>query len=250
MNSLTNLLVGIIAVFYCAPTMATPITANSGASFFTDMIIAGGGPLPLGLEVLDNRPLISTFVSSGLDAPDSVEFEDSNTLIAGLAPDNPSIFARSSSSTRNLGTEGAFSSNDTRLYIVRELETVPDGDNDVSERGIWGEGLAQASISTEAFDTGGFSDVTFGREFIFANDNPFAMTFGIEGRFEMDLFAIADGETSYAESFASIDMLFSSSGILDIVFADTSPNIDNQTETGDNAAMSLSVKPMLPIQDI
>lgn len=239
MKTLSQTMIGLITIAWLGTGMAIPITANSNASFYHDMVIASGGQLPIGLESLDSPPILSISTVSDLYAPDAVDFDNTNTVIAGLAPDAPSIFTSLSNSTRNAGTEGALSSNNTQLYQIREVEIIPDGNNDVSERGIWGEGLAQASLSTEVFDTRATSDVSFERIFTFINQNNFAMTFGIEGIFEMDMFAIADGENSLAEAFVRVDMFFSSSSILDIVFADTSPYTNTLTELGDNAAISI-----------
>jgi hypothetical protein len=239
MKTISQTIIGLVTITWLGTGLAIPITANSGTSFYHDMVIARGGQLPIGLESLIGPPNLSRLTNSELQAPDTINFEDTDVVIAGLTPDDPSVFSHFNSSTRNAGTEGAIATDNTQLYQILESEIVPDGNSDASERGVWGNGQAQASLSTEIFDTRAVADVTLERVFTFANDNPFAMTFGIEGLFEMDLFATADGENSVAEAFARLDMFFSSSNILDIVFADTSPYINNQTESGDNAAISL-----------
>lgn len=239
MKTLSQSIVGLAAITWLGTGLAVPITANSNASFYHDMVIATGGQLPVGLESLDSPPSASFTTNSDLFAPDAADFDTTNVVIAGLDANAPSMFSSFSNSTRNGGTEGSASNNSTQLYQIRELEIIPDGNNDVSERGIWGDGFAQASLSTEVFDTRATSDVSFERVFTFINQNNSAMTFGIEGIFEMDMFAIADGENSLAESFASVDMFFSSSSILDIVFADTSLYTNSETESGDNAAISI-----------
>lgn len=239
MRSLSQTILGLVTIIWLNTGIAIPITANSGISFNHDMVIATGGPLPIGLESNDGLPSFSFLTNSDLYAPDAVDYEDTDIVIGGISRDAPSIFSSISTSTRNAGTEGSFSSNNTQLYQIREIEIIPDGSNDTSERGLWGNGLAQASLSTSVFDTRATSEVYYERGFTFSNQNPFAMTFGIEGVFEMDLFAIADGENSVAEAFATLDMFFSSSNILDIQFADISPYLNNQTESGDNANISL-----------
>jgi hypothetical protein len=232
-------LITLISVAWLNTGFATPITANSGVSFYNDMVIASGGQLPIGLEVV-SISLDGDFLStSELQASDALDFNISDVTINGLGPDTPSIFSDFSSSTRNSGTEGAASSSNTQLYQILESEIQPDGDSDVSERGIWGDGNAQAAINTEFYATNASTDVSFERVFTISNGNPFAMTFGIEGIFEMDLFATAEGENSFAHTVASLDMFFSSSSLLDIVFADTSLYTNNQNEVGDNTFMSL-----------
>ncbi|WP_342805077.1 hypothetical protein [Alteromonas sp. M12] len=239
MKTLNSIFIGIMATTWLGTGMAVPINANSGLSFYHDFIIAGGGQLPIGLEVNSDGPIYSYSVNTELQAADSVEFDDFDVVIAGDAPDNPSSFTSVGSSTRNAGTEGAFGMNNTQLYQIVEYELVPDGNSDVSEYGIWGNGQAQATISSELFDTQANTEASFQRTYTLSNQNTTALTFSIEGEFEMGMFAIADGESSVAEAFAMLDMFFNSSNALDIVFADTSPYINNQTESGDNAIMSL-----------
>ncbi|WP_339718928.1 hypothetical protein [uncultured Paraglaciecola sp.] len=239
MKALSQTIIAIMTMSWLNTGMAIPITANSGISFNNDMVIATGGQLPIGLESIDGPPSYSFLTNSSLYAPDAVDFDDTDIVIAGLTRDAPSTFSSISTSTRNAGTEGSISSNNTQLYQIRELEIIPDGSNDVSERGLWGNGVAQASLTTSVFDTRATSEVSFEREFTFSNQNAFAMTFGIQGVFEMDMFAIANGEHSVAEAFATLDMFFSSSNILDIQFADISPYSTNQTESGGNASISL-----------
>lgn len=231
--------ISLIALFWLNTATAIPIMANSGVSFNNDMVISTGGQLPFWLESQMGPPTYSLLSNSNLYAPDTANYDGSDTVIGGLDRDNPSVFSSISSSTRNAGTEGSVASNNTQLYTVSNLEIIPDGSNDVSERGIWGNGLAQASLSTTVYDTRATSEVSFERNFTFSNQSATEMTFGIQGVFEIDLFAIADGENSLAEAFATLDMFFTSSNILDIQFADISPYINNQTESGDNGNISL-----------
>ncbi|MDO6694190.1 hypothetical protein Q4574_12930 [Aliiglaciecola sp. 3_MG-2023] len=239
MKAMNSIFIAAVTSVWCGISMAVPISADSGVSFYHDIIIAGGGQLPIGLEVRSGGPDFSNPINTELQADDAVEFDDLEIVIAGLAPEAPSTVTRYSSSTRNADTEGAFGMNDTQLYQIVEEELVPDGNNDISERGVWGSGQAQASISSELFDTQADSDVSLEREFTLSNENATALTFSIEGTFEMGFFAMADGENSFAEAFAMLDLFFTSSNGLDIVFADTSLYINNQTETGDNAITSL-----------
>lgn len=239
MRLIIRIFTALITMLWFSASIALPINANSGVSLYHDMIIATGGQLPVGLESRTNPPNLSRSASSDLQAPDAVDFNDTDTVINGLGPDTPSIFSAISTDTRNAGTEGSFASNNTQLYQILETEIVPDGTNDISERGIWGNGQAQASLSTELYDTQGISDASFERAFTFSNQNLFALTFGIEGNFEMDLFATANGENSFAKTFAQVDMFFSSQNSLDIVFADTSLYVNNQNEVGDNALFYL-----------
>lgn len=218
--------------------IAAPITANSGASFYFDMRIAGGGTLPAGLESISGPPSHSYTSNSLLQSNDAAEVNGTDALINGLSPETPSIFSSWSSSTRNGGAEGASSTNSTSLYQIFSTESQPDGSNDVSERGIWGSGLAQATLNSEIFPTQAVSEVSFARQFTLANQSDDTLTFGIEGRFEMDLFAYTDGE-GVAETFANFGLFFSSANILDILFSDTSPYINNQTESGTQSSVSI-----------
>ncbi|MDO6442044.1 PEP-CTERM sorting domain-containing protein [Marinobacter sp. 2_MG-2023] len=240
MRLFIRIFTALITMLWFSASIAVPVNANSGVSFYHDIIIASGGQLPVGLESRDNPTDNSFFsASSDLQAPDAVDFNDTHILINGLGPETPSVFSAISTDTRNAATEGSFASNNTQLYLVHELEIVPDGTNDTSEEGIGGNGQAQATLSTELYDTQGVSDVFFERTFTFSNQNLSALTFGIQGDFEMDLFATADGQNSFANTFAQVDMFFSSQNPLDIVFADTSPYVNNQNEVGDNALFYL-----------
>jgi len=239
MKALLHTLLGLMLTVCLGTSMAIPINSNSGASFYSDLVIANGGQLPLGLESRVGGPIASYPASSVLDAPDAVAFDDFDVVINGLSPATPSIFSRISTSTRNGGTEGAATTNNTQLYQILESELIPDGTSDASERGIWGNGQAQAQLTTEFYDTRASSDVSFERVFTFTNTNPFAFTFGIEGRFEMDLFATADGENSFAQAFARIDMFFSSANVLDIIFADTAAYVNDQDQSGGNTSLSI-----------
>ena len=239
MRTSFNIFLAITLTAWLSTSIAIPINANSGSSLYSDLVIAGGGQLPLGLESRFGGPFSSNPASSVLSAPDAVGFDDFDVVINGLTPETPSIFSRISTNTRNEGTEGAAAINNTQLYQNFASEVIPDDTNDFSERGIWGSGQAQVALSTEFFDTQANSDVSFERIFTFSNTNPFALTFGVEGLFEMDLFTTADGENSIAEAFARIDMFFSSANALDIIFADTAPYVNDQDESGGNTSLSL-----------
>lgn len=239
MKALLHTIFGLTLTVWLGTSMAIPITTSSGASFYSDLVIASGGQLPLGLESRVSAPISSNPATSELNAPDAVAFDDFDVVINGLTPATPSIFSRTSTNTRNGGSEGAAAINNTQLYQVFESELVPDGTSDASERGIWGNGQAQAALTTEVYNTRAFSDVSFERIYTFSNNNPFALTFGIEGQFEMDLFAVADGENGLAEAFARIDMFFRSANVLDIVFADTEVYVNEQNESGGNTSLSL-----------
>ena len=170
----------ITAIFFliCTkPALAIPINASTGVNLSNSLLIAGGGPLPLGLEVRTLDPLaLELSQDSFLNSPDAVPFEDSLTVIAGLAPEVPSRFFRLDSSTRNGGTEGAVASNNHRLYQIREVDE--DNTSDVSERGVWGESLSQASLTTDFHEASANAKVFNERRFSISNQNATALTFG------------------------------------------------------------------------
>ncbi len=232
----------ITAIFFliCTkPALAIPINASTGVNLSNSLLIAGGGPLPLGLEVRTLDPLaLELSQDSFLNSPDAVPFEDSLTVIAGLAPEVPSRFFRLDSSTRNGGTEGAVASNNHRLYQIREVDE--DNTSDVSERGVWGESLSQASLTTDFHEASANAKVFNERRFSISNQNATALTFGIQGVFEMNMFAVASGINSFAESVATAGLWFTSSNVLNIQFADLAPYIFNEERIGDRATSSMT----------
>lgn len=218
---------------------ALPINASTGLDISNSLIIASGGALPLGLEVRTLNPLILDLSQdSWLDALDSVPFENSLTVIAGLTPLAPSRFFRLESSTRNGGLEGAVASNNHRLYQVREGEQ--DGSSDVSERGVWGESFSQATLTTEFHEASANANVFNERRFSISNQNTRALTFGIQGVFEINMFALASGMNTFAQSVATGGLWFTSSNILDIQYADIEPHLFNGERIGPNTIASIS----------
>lgn len=233
------LITTILYLIAMKTAVAIPINASTGLDISNSLLIASGGPLPLGLEVRTLDPLILELSQdSSLNAPDTVPFEDSLTVIAGLTPEDPSRFFRIDSSTRNGGTEGALASNNHRLYQIREADQ--DATSDVSERGVWGESTSQASLTTNFHEASANANVLNERRFSLMNQNATALTFGIQGVFEINMFALANGINSFAESVATGGLWFTSSNILDIQYADIEPFIFNEELMGPNTIASLS----------
>jgi hypothetical protein len=219
---------------------ALPNTAFSGARLESTFIIAGGGQLPPGFDATAGGPTLGNSVASFLGAPDAVPFEDSQTIVAGLSPENPSVFFRTSNSTRNLGSEGAAAMNNHRLYQILEYDNDNDGTSDVSARGVLGESSSQASLSSELHPASANADVQNQRTFTFTNKRQSEFTFGIQGIFAVDMFAFAGGLDTSAEAIATSDLFFSSSNPLDIQFADTAPYEFDESTSGANAFTTVS----------
>lgn len=229
----------IFSVIGMKTAVAMPVNASAGLNISNSLLIAGGGPLPLGLEVRTLDPLsLELSQDSSLDAPDTVPFEDSLTVIAGLTVDDPSRFFRVDSSTRNGGTEGAVASNNHRLYQIREADQ--DGTSDVSERGVWGESSSQALLTTGFYEASANANVFNQRQFAITNENATALTFGIQGVFEIDMFALANGMNTFAQSTATGGLWFTSSNILDIQFSDIEPYVFDEDGFGPNTVASIS----------
>lgn len=235
----TPVITTIFFLICTKPVLAVPINASTVLDVTNTLLIAGGGPLPLGLEVRTLDPLaLDLSQSSFLNSPDATPFENSLTVIAGLTPELPSRFFRYDSSTRNGGIEGAVASNNHRLYQIREADE--DLTSDVSERGVWGESQSQATLTTEFHETSANASVFNERRFSISNQNATALTFGIEGVFEMNMFAVASGMHSFAESFATAGLWFTSSNILDIQFADMESYLFNEERSGANTTASMN----------
>jgi hypothetical protein len=169
---------------------------------------------------------------------DALPFEDSLTVIAELTPVAPSRFFTLDSSTRNGGIEGAVASNNHRLYQVREA--VQDATSDMSERGVWGESFSQATLTTEFYETSANASVFNERRFSVSNQNTTEFTFGIQGIFEMNLFAVASGMSAFAESVTTAGLWFTSSNILDIQFVDLELYAFNEERSGANTTASIN----------
>lgn len=84
MKTLSQTIIGLVAITWLGTGMAVPITANSNASFYHDMVIATGGQLPVGLESLDNPPISTFTTNSDLFAPDAADFDATKVVIAEL----------------------------------------------------------------------------------------------------------------------------------------------------------------------
>ncbi|MFT6989014.1 MAG: hypothetical protein ACJASL_000980 [Paraglaciecola sp.] len=202
-------------------------------------MIAGGGPLPLGLEVRTLVPLaLNLSQDSFLNSLDAMPFEDSLTVIAGLTPASPSRFFTLDGSTRNGGLEGAVASNNHRLYQIREADQ--NSTSNVSERGVWGESFSQASLTTEFHKTSARASVFNERRFSISNQNATKLTFGIQGTFEMNMFAVASGMYAFAESVVTAGLWFTSSNVLDIQFVDLKLYEFNKERLGANTTASIN----------
>lgn len=220
--------------------IALPTNALSGAIVESRFVIAGGGQLPLGFDSTTGGPTLNISVASFLDAPDAVPFEDSQTTIAGLSPENPSVFFRTNSTTRNLGSEGAVATNNHRLYQILESDNDNDGTSDASARGVLGDSSSQASLSREFHPASANADVLNQRTFTFTNKRQSEFTFGIQGVFEMDVFALASGINTFADATATSDFFFRSSNALDIQFADTELYLFDESSSGENAFATMT----------
>lgn len=220
--------------------IALPINVLSGVNLESAFVIAGGGQLPLGFDATIGGPNLNSTVASFLDAPDAVPFEDSQTTIAGLSAAAPSVFFRTNSSTRNLGSEGAVATNNHRLYQILEFDGDNDGTSDVSERGIIGESSSQASLSSEFHPATANADVDSQRTFTFTNNRQSEFTFGIQGVFEMNMFALASGIDTFANAIATSDLFFRSSNALDIQFADTELYVFDENSSGPNSFTTIT----------
>jgi hypothetical protein len=214
---------------------ALPISAFGGVNLESNFVIAGGGQLPLGFDSTVSGPTLNNSVASFLDAPDAVLFDDAQTTIAGLSPANPSVFFETNSSTRNLGTEGAVATNNHRLYQIDN-----DGTSDASERGVIGESSSQASLSSEFHPASASGDVLNQRTYTFTNNRQSEFTFGIQGVFEMNMFALASGINTFADAIATSDLFFRSSNPLDIQFADTELYVSDESSSGANGFTTMT----------
>lgn len=220
--------------------IALPINVLGSVNLESSFVIAGGGQLPLGFDSTIDGPTLNNSVASFLDAPDAVLFDDTQTTIAGLSPANPSIFFKTNRTTRNLGSEGAVATNNHRLYGILELDNDNDGTSDVSERGVLGESLSQASLSSEFHPASANAEVHNQRTFTFTNNRQSEFTFGIQGVFEMNMFALASGINTFADAIATSDLFFRSSNPLDIQFADTELYVTDESSSGGNGFTTIT----------
>ena len=228
-------LLSFAALVTAAPALSATIEARSGADVTSNFVIAGFGPLPLGLDAQTSAPTLDIDTYSSLAAPDAVPDSSTNTVINGVAAATPSIFFESSSNLRNGNTEGSATNVNHTLYQVLEIDGDADGTNDVSERGVSGAGFAQSRITTDVYKTGAESSVNNARTITFINNRAAEFTFGIQGLVEMVLFAEATGEEAEAQSSATLDFFFQTTGLLDIVYAAAGPFTDTQILSGPNA---------------
>jgi len=235
-------LVSFAAMNLASPALSATIEARSGADVTSDFVIAGFGPLPLGFDAQSSAPTLEIDTGSSLAAPDAVPDSSTNVVVSGISPATPSIFFESSNDLRNGFTEGSNASVNHTLYQVLEFDLDADGTNDVSERGVSGEGQAQSLITTEVYETNAASSVNNVRTITFINNRAAEFTFGIQGLVEMMLFAEATGEEAEAQSSATLDFFFQTTGLLDIVYAAAGPFTDLQTVTGPNALTDVDLE--------
>ncbi|WP_339723698.1 hypothetical protein [uncultured Paraglaciecola sp.] len=221
-----------ISLAWCNFATAIPVSAFSGADVSNTFVVAGGGALPALLDSQFTGAIFSNQGQSVLNAPDAIPFEDSLTTDAGFNAANPSIFYQTSSATRNLGSEGGITSSNHSMYREREA-------GDTNERVVNGEASALASLTSDVYQTSASSNVVDTSSFRITNDNQNAITFAIQGIFEMNIFSIASGVNAFTESYAFLDLFFESSHILDIQYADIEPYILNEDNTDVGSMVSI-----------
>ncbi|GAA0859432.1 hypothetical protein [Aliiglaciecola litoralis] len=222
----------ILNFAWCNFVIALPISAFSGVDVSNNFVVAGGVPLPPELDSRFTAGVFSDFGESELNAPDAIPFEDSAVTIAGFNEANPTIYYQTSSATRNLGVEGAVTSSNHSLYTIRQS-------SDVTEHAESSEASSLASLSSEVYETLASSFVNSTRRFSFTNNDQNAITFALQGIFEMNIFSLASGANAFTESFALLDLFFESSNSLDIQFADIEPFILNEDSDGAESMVSI-----------
>jgi hypothetical protein len=239
MNARTFLSLAV-AVGFGAPAHAIPVTATAVADASLTILI-NDGELVAGVRITDALLGINVNADSTLAAPDAVSTPGGSTVINGVDADNPSVYIRSDSTTRNGGTEGGAANVSYSVYGVRLFNPDQVIGNQLLEVGAWGTSQSSAQITTQPYDTSASADAPNGdRVFTFENLGPTEAFFTIAGDVEVSAGVLFNGAASLARAFADARLLFDSADPLDISFSALAPYLPEEDVSGDNASNTLA----------
>ena len=215
-----------------SPAHAIPVNAAAVADASITFVLNGGNAVD-GVDISSMVLPFDIGAASALDAPDAANATTESTIIAGLDADNPSVFERADSTTRNGGTEGG---------VGNVVYSVYNDSNDfrIVEHMAAGNSQAIAQITTEPHDTSASGEASLSREFYFENTSLAEVFFSMAVDVEVSVAALFNGAAGSARAFADARLLFDSADPLDISFAPNLPYLPEDEVSGDNAFNTLT----------